>query len=102
MGKLSLGTLGVLQADLTGTFRYANYVKEGKKIKVSVKFWLHFFSFPVVEILRLSNAAIFCIFKNIVLSVIEFGRELCFPYFHFVFLVADTQLYKRLCPSVGP
>ena len=22
--------------------------------------------------------------------------------FMFVFLVADTQLYKRLCPSVGP
>ena len=55
------------------------------------------FSFSVVEILRLLNAAKFCIFKNIVLFVIEFGRELCFLFFHFFIFYANLEFQPPPC-----
>ena len=43
-----------------------------------------------------------CIFENIVASVLSRASLLCFFFSFSHFLVADTQLCKRLCPSVCP
>ena len=53
--------------------------------------------FTAVEILRLSKAATFCILKNIVLSVIDFGRELCFYFFHFFIFYANLEFRPTSC-----
>ena len=51
----------------------------------------------MVEILRLLNAAKFCILKNIVLFVIELGGELCFLFFHFFIFYANLEFQPPPC-----
>ena len=57
---------------------------------------LDFFSFSEAEILKKRNTGKFLILKNIVLSVIDSGRELCslfFSFFHFLCkLIISTSL----------
>ena len=56
-----------------------------------------FFFFLAVEILRLSNAGKFCISKNIVLFVIDFGRELCFLFSYFFIFHANSEFKRAPC-----
>ena len=74
--------------------------RHGVITDVAQGLWLYIlpaFSFSVVEILRLLNAAKFCIFKNIVLFVIELGRELCFLFFHFFIFYANIEFQPPPC-----
>ena len=62
-----------------------------------VNFSFHFFLFCEVEILRKPNTGKFCILKNIVLSVIDLGRELCFLFFHFFISYANLEFRPAPC-----
>ena len=62
-----------------------------------VKFCWHFFLFPQVEIIRKPHPNEFCIFKNIVLSRNDFGRELCSLFFHFFIFHANLEFWPASC-----
>ena len=84
-------------SDLKCNFNYAIHMKTSKKMMFLVNFCLHFFSFSEVEILRKLNTRKFCILKNIVLSVIDLGRELCFLFFHFFISYANLEFRPASC-----
>ena len=86
-------------SDLKSNSNYAIHIKKDKKIKVLMKSCLHFFIFSC----RLNSKTFKC--REILHFQKHSSLRNCFwkrtMFFIFSFLVADMQLYKRLCPSVG-
>ena len=83
--------------DLKNNFYNAIHMRKARKSRFFMKFCLHFLFVLAVEILRLSNAGKFCIFKNIVLFIIDFGRELCFLFSHFFIFHAILEFQRAPC-----
>ena len=69
--------------------------KQAGKWWFSGKFCWHFFLFSEVEIIRGLNTGKFCIFKNIVLSKNDLGRELCSLFFSFFLFSMQTYNFNQ-------
>jgi len=72
-------------------------MKTSKKLMIFCDFLLTLFLFFEVEILRKPKTGKFCILKNIVLSVIDLGRELCSLFFHFFTSYANSEFQPTPC-----
>ena len=84
-------------SDLKSNLNYAIHIKKDKKIKVLMKSCLYFFLFSCRLNSKTFKCREICIFKNIVLSVIVFGRELRFLFSHFFIFYAILEFQRAPC-----